>query len=180
MTGTDRLAALIERLARLDAAGARSDGLNPVQRAALGYLAAANRLSRSPSHVAEYLGTTRGTMSQTLLTLAERGHLEARPDPADRRAVRWDLTAQGREAAGRAGPLARALSAQPGDAVQAAETALAHALATLIAANGGRSFGVCRTCRHHAAGPGGGGHCRLLGLDLAPEEADLLCHEHAA
>ena len=61
-----RIRTLIERLAKITTAVDWQDGLNPAQYNALSYLALANRYSRSPSHVADYLCTTRGTASQTL------------------------------------------------------------------------------------------------------------------
>jgi hypothetical protein len=60
---------LVERLARLSAADNWAEALNPPQRAALSYLSRANRLSRCPSHVADYMAVTRGTASQTLKSL---------------------------------------------------------------------------------------------------------------
>jgi predicted transcriptional regulator len=59
---------LIDRLERLTRAG-EGLGLNPAQWEALRFLARANRFSRSPAAVADYLASTRGTVSQTLIAL---------------------------------------------------------------------------------------------------------------
>ena len=51
----------ITQLARLNATSTWKGDLNPAQKAVLEYLARASRFSRSPSQVAEYLGSTWGT-----------------------------------------------------------------------------------------------------------------------
>jgi DNA-binding MarR family transcriptional regulator len=64
---------LIERMGRLLRASDHASGLNPAQAEALRYLLRANRFSRTPAALAEYLGSTRGTVSQTLLALEAKG-----------------------------------------------------------------------------------------------------------
>ncbi|MFC6657469.1 hypothetical protein ACFQEX_19355 [Roseibium salinum] len=58
---------------------------------------------------------------------------------------------------------------------------LASNLKTLVLAmlqqRGGRSFGICSTCRHHDS-TGTGGYCRLLEVPLAPADGKKICHEH--
>ena len=65
----------LERLTRLMRAGEHEGGLNPAQWEALRYLARANRFSRTPAALADFLGTTRGTVSQTVIALERTGHL---------------------------------------------------------------------------------------------------------
>ena len=62
-----RAAILIERLGRLLQTEEQETGLNPAQWQALRFLGRANRFSRTPATVADYLGSTRGTVSQTLI-----------------------------------------------------------------------------------------------------------------
>ena len=68
-TESVRIADLIDRVSRAVQRLQYTGGLNPAQWVALRYIAQANRYSRSPSAVAEYLGTTKGTASQTLKAL---------------------------------------------------------------------------------------------------------------
>jgi DNA-binding MarR family transcriptional regulator len=89
MNSAYQIRALINRLARLDAAETWEVDLNPAQLAALDYLVRANRFSRAPSQVAEYLGTTRGTMSQTLKSLVRKGYLTERGSESDRRSISY-------------------------------------------------------------------------------------------
>ncbi|MFN7589640.1 MAG: hypothetical protein ACK5UQ_14260 [Planctomycetota bacterium] len=82
----------------------------------------------------------------------------------------------------------RLLAQLPGELLQdalpsAAATAdLAEALTALLRAMqrgaGGRSFGVCRTCRHFRS-EDGGARCGLTGEPLPTEQTERLCREHA-
>src|SRR5690606_39789488 len=101
------------------------------------YLDQANAFSRSPSAVADYLDATRGTVSQTLRALARKGLIVAAEDPADRRSLRYDLTAKGR-----AMLRTRTELADHGGTLEAA---LGDLVARMIAAGGGRRFGPRRT-----------------------------------
>ncbi len=163
---------------------AAEQGLNPVQAEALAFLARANRYSDQPSAVAEYLGASRGTTSQTLKRLAERGLLRASADPADGRRVHLRVTSKGRRAA-------QALAqAELGGIVQATERLapaererlrgdLEQLLRSLQRAHGSRTFGICRTCRHFRAQALGDRHrCGLTLEPLADEESGLVCREH--
>lgn len=172
MTSSTRLGSLIDRLARLHAAARRRSGLNDVQMSALDYLDQANAFSRSPSAVADYLDATRGTVSQTLRALARKGLIVAAEDPADRRSLRYDLTAKGRQVL-RDG-------AHPAEGDGALEAALGALVGRMIAARGGRSFGICRTCRFHRVQEDGSHRCALLDVALALPETGLICREHAA
>lgn len=173
----DQIRTLINRLARLDAADRRADDLNPAQIAALEYLSRANRFSRAPSHVAAYLGTTRGTMSQTLKALERKGHVRESRSASDRRSIAYALTASGSAAIARANALADAIGARAPADLRQLRDSLADLLAARLRADGMRSFGLCRTCAHHRQ-RGDGAFCALLSLPLAPAETGQICHEH--
>lgn len=173
---------LLDRLANLLRAEQRrvatAHGLQPVHLQALAYVARANRYSDSPIAVAEYLGTTKGTVSQTLALLEEKGFLLARPDRDDGRRVRLSVSAKGR----------RLLARLPAEALTTAPAAkLAESLAgpleqlliELQRSRGGRSFGVCRTCRHFQSSGAGKFTCGLTGEPLSVEQSTRLCREHA-
>ncbi|TNF17710.1 MAG: MarR family transcriptional regulator [Rhodobacteraceae bacterium] len=167
---------LINRLARLDAGETWHDDLNPAQIAALDYLSRANRFSRAPSQVADYLGTTRGTMSQTLKALQRKGYVTELRSEVDRRSISFALTEKARAAVARAGLLDRALDGLDAGAQAELEARLRALLSGVLAANGGRAFGLCRDCVHHRV-TAGGGFCALLSEPLAPAEAEEICHE---
>lgn len=173
---------LLERLGNLLRAEERAvgaaHGLQPVQVQALAYLAQANRYSDSPVAVADYLGLTKGTVSQTLAVLAERGLIAGEHDPADGRRVHYRLTAKARRVLQQLPPasLEQALARAGGGKELA--TALERVLVALQRARGGRTFGVCRTCRHFRR-DGGAFQCGLTGEPLASEQTTRLCREHA-
>lgn len=178
MTDLKFLSELILRLARLEQAGAWQDDLNPAQRAALGYLARANRFSRAPSHVAGYLGTTRGTTSQTLKSLRAKGLVVDEADSVDRRSIRYRITGAGRAALERAGLLEAALGGLDESARRDLAEPLRATLGLALRRNGGRPFGLCADCAHFAPRTGGG-FCKLLSEPLDEVDATQICHEHA-
>ncbi len=89
------LGELIDRVGRVARGLQFVDGLSPAQWEALRYVARANRYSRCPSALAAFLGVTKGTVSQTLITLEGKGYLQRERSIPDRRGVRLDLTLAG-------------------------------------------------------------------------------------
>lgn len=176
MTSSVQISAHITRLARLDAADTWESDLNPVQIAALGYLSRANRFSRAPSHVAEYLGTTRGTMSQSLKALARKGYLSEHRSDTDKRSILYDLTDAGADLAGRTGDMIAAIDRLSDEEKSALQNGLSAVLTARLDMNGGRAFGICKDCLHHRV-TADGAHCALLSLPLAPQEITQICHE---
>ncbi len=167
---------LINRLARLDAASAWGGDLNPTQRAVLAYLGRANRFSKSPSHVAEYLGTTRGTISQSFKSLLQKGYVSERRSALDKRAISFELTVKGREITQFSGGLEQSISDLNEHQKLALQTTLTEILKVFLKQNNGRTFGVCNTCIHFEA-DNPGGFCRLLSESLTQDETSLICHE---
>lgn len=167
---------LINRLSRLDAASGWDGDLNPTQRAVLTYLGRANRFSRSPSHVAEYLGTTRGTISQSLKSLLQKGYVSEVRSTQDKRAISFSLTTKGDKVAHAGGGLDCIISGLCEEQKQALKTSLMKVLRGLVQQNNGRAFGVCKTCIHFETSRTGG-YCKLLSEPLSPEETTLICHE---
>tara|TARA_R110002074_G_scaffold389165_1_gene572338 strand:- start:1429 stop:2001 length:573 start_codon:yes stop_codon:yes gene_type:complete len=167
---------LINRLARLDAATAWDGDLNPTQRAVLDYLGRANRFSRSPSHVAEYLGTTRGTVSQSFKSLVQKGYVTEHRSKLDKRAISFELTKTGKIATSAKNPLTVALADHPEGETDRLMTSLRAVLGTMLSQNKGRPFGICNSCVHHEA-TSNGGYCTLLSEPLLPFETHQNCFE---
>ena len=63
----------------------RGGQLQPVHIEALSYINRANRYSNTPQALAEYLRSTKGTVSQSLLLLYRRGLITRETDAKDRR-----------------------------------------------------------------------------------------------
>lgn len=170
---------LLDRIARIKAAEDWGDDLNPTQRAALTYLCKANRFSRAPSHVADYLSATRGTVSQTLKALARKGLIAETRSTSDRRSISYDVTPVGETASRNGTTLDAALAALAPETASTLAATLKGVVGAILQARDGRSFGLCRTCRHHRT-RADGAFCALLNEALAPHEADQTCHEHEA
>lgn len=168
---------LIERLSALLRSEVRSaaakEGLEPVHVVALWYLSQANVFSNNPLAVGDFLGLTKGNMSQRLNLLETKRLLVKSPDTEDRRKVHLSLTPSGKSVLARIYPPA-SWTIEPSPEL---EQALEAALRGIIGANGGRSFGICRTCRFHEP-RGSGGFCQLLGVALSGRQAGQICQEH--
>ena len=155
-------------------------GLLPVQLAILGYLRDANRYSNMPQCLTEYLGLTKGTVSQSLKILEERGWVIRQGDEADRRIVRLALTKTGRGILDSAVDDAWRTAARhlPADEQESLRTLLTRLLASWQQERNGKTFGVCRTCRHFR--PGETDHqCGLTGEALSEADSGQICREHS-
>ncbi len=171
-----RIRELINRLARLDTTQAWQGDLNPTQSAVLDYLSRANRFSRSPSQVANYLGTTRGTISQSLKSLGQKGYVIERKSLTDKRIISFDLTHKGSEAALTPNVISGAVSKLDESSRHALIASLEALLVSLLKARGGRPFGICAECKHFVLRQNGG-RCSLLSEDLSQTDASRICHE---
>jgi len=169
---------LLERIASLLRSELRKssarDGLEPVHILALWYLAQANRFSNNPLSVGEYLGLTKGNMSQRLNVLERKGLIRKVADEEDGRRLHLEPTKRGLAVLARNYPPA----VWPGEETEASlEDGLDRLLRRMVGVNAGRTFGQCRTCRFHQTRDGAP-YCGLLELPLTPAQADQICREH--
>lgn len=174
---------LIDRLERLARAGEQVGRLNPAQWEALRYLERANRFSRNPAALADYLASTRGTISRTLASLEAKGYAAREPSARDGRSVDFVLTAEGSKVLKRDPLLVLARNidqATGGDAADLLD-GLRQTLHNAIARNQGRAFGACYTCRHFRAHVRPSArtlhHCALLDEPLSEAESRAICAE---
>ena len=177
---------LIDRLDRLARGGEAAGELNPAQWEALRFVARANRFSRTPAALAEYLGSTRGTVSQTLIALEQKGHVTREPSPRDRRSIMLELTQTGAQALKQDPILALAADIEGAapNQIEAVVEVLRRTLHGMITRNGGRAFGACYTCRHFREGDGSDRstphHCALLDEPLSEADSRAICVEQEA
>jgi DNA-binding MarR family transcriptional regulator len=153
--------------------------LQPIQVSALIYLSRCNRYSNTPLAVTDYLGLTKGTVSQSLKALEAKGLIEKVQDPHDRRSVHLQLTAPARELLAAVAPpqfLVAAL-AQMGERAQALEELFGDLLRQIQRSQDVPGFGLCRTCRFHQQRDGAP-FCGLTQEPLLPAEVELICREH--
>ena len=182
MTNRQRIVDLVDRLGRMGHNLQFSGGLNPAQWETLRFLARANRYSRSPGALAEYLGTTKGTASQTVNALEVKGYLRRSPCPTDRRSVRLELTEAGK----------RLVESDPMLSVSRAADELSEAECEVLAegigrlvdslrrAHDRRAFGLCGECSHNDMSDQGCEaatqcRCALTGELVVGDELDRIC-----
>lgn len=182
---SDEIYEFLERIANLIRTDVRRGGtgsrLQPVQIEALHYLGRCNRYSNTPLAVADFLGLTKGTVSQTLRVLEVNGLIEKQTDPRDRRVVHLVVTPEGREVLlGTVPP--QVFKAAFGGMAAAEREAMLRVfdglLRRLQRANGLRSFGACKSCRHHRVEAVGSRRCGLTHETLTDLDAEKICREH--
>jgi DNA-binding MarR family transcriptional regulator len=143
-----RVIVLLDRLGRLTRELQFANGLNPAQWEALRFLARANKFSRSPTALADYLGATKGTVSQTLIALESKGLITRCKKTEDRRQVDLCLTEAGQAMLGR-DPMqtleqaATEVADELGGEMVKGLSRLLHDLQTRNQIN---EFGVCQDC----------------------------------
>ena len=176
---------LVERLGNLIRAEMRrvigQEGLQPVHLEAMLYLNLANRFSNTPQALAEYLGVTKGTVSQSLLLLDRRGLIERYQDEVDRRVVRLRLSDQGEQMLSEMQPASLWQSATrniSANRIRNGVSALRETLYMLQSYNGARTFGVCNTCIYCQRKSQRTHHCAMFAERLSGPETRLICREH--
>jgi MarR family transcriptional regulator, negative regulator of the multidrug operon emrRAB len=176
---------LIERMAALLRSEERKKctelGLQPVHLQILDYLSRCNRYSDTPAALTNYLGMTRGTVSQSLLLLMKKGFIKKTVDSKDRRVIHLSLLLEGEDV------LKKARSS---DLFHQASTIFkennfanhhdifSNALTALQKANQSHSFGLCKTCRYFTESSAGF-ICGLTKEPLSQSDSEKICQEHS-
>ena len=155
--------------------------LQPIQLNALHFLQRSNRYSNTPQGVTEYFGLTKGTVSQTLMTLESKGFIKKNQDKNDGRVVHLDVTRAGKNLLDKTMPSPAMKSAWQG--LQGKEQKLlVEELKRLLLAmqktNGMNAFGVCGTCRYNQKRGEKKYFCELTQENLSLKDTELICREH--
>ncbi|MFI3185660.1 MAG: MarR family transcriptional regulator [Methylococcaceae bacterium] len=173
---------LIERMSALIRSEERRKctelGLQPVHLQVMDYLSRCNRYSDTPAALANYLGMTRGTVSQTLLLLEKKGYIKKTADVNDKRMVHLSLLAEGDALLTKASPVAlysEALAIFKENNNQ--ENLFVNALTALQKANKSQSFGLCKTCKYFTE-TSAGFICGLTKEQLSQSDSEKICQEH--
>lgn len=175
---------LIERISSLLRSEERRKyaaiGLQPVHGQVLEYLAKCNKYSNTHAAVAEYLGLTKGTVSQTIQILERKHYLEKNTDILDGRVVHLSLTEAGKQLIDELKPLDMFKQAETKVSQHEFDTigqALQTTLGVLQKVNHSKSFGLCRSCRYFTVEEN---HyqCGLTEQPLDREDTDKICRDH--
>ena len=174
---------LIERMSALIRSEERRRctelGLQPVHLQVMDYLSRCNRYSDTPAALANYLGMTRGTVSQTLVLLEKKGYLKKTADENDKRMVHLTLLAEGDALMNKASPadLYNQASAIFNENINQ-ENVFINALNALQKANKSQSFGLCKTCKYFTE-TSVGFVCDLTKEQLSKGDSEKICQEHS-
>lgn len=156
-------------------------GLQPIQLEALHYLSKCNRYSDTPMAVTEYLGQTKGTISQSLKILENKGFITKHADVNDKRMTHLRVTASGENLVSTAIPVP--LFTNSGQSLdeksqQRIVVALKDLLHAVQRSNGMKSFGVCSSCRYNQRDSEENYFCGLTKEFLTAQDIQLICREH--
>ena len=172
----------LSELLRIDSrkAGA-AFGLQPVQLEVLHYLSICNRYSDTSMAVTEYLGQTKGTVSQTLKVLERKGLLSKQLDENDKRISHLQVSSKGKRLLNNTIPttlFVKACEVLSDKKQSEIVSSLKQLLITLLQANKMKTFGVCHSCRYNGKTEDGGYFCNLVQQPLSADDIQLICREH--
>ena len=176
---------LLDRLSHLHQAYLREFsyrvGLNLRQLECLLYFNSCNRYSDTPLALTEYLGLTKGTVSQTILSLEDKGLLKKYSDTNDGRIVHLKLTRRAEkllEQCAEDSPLEKAFSRDT-DISPTLGKMLSSVLIEVQRTNDSKTFGACYSCSHFRRNGLGATHqCGLTKEPLSEYESLKICREH--
>lgn len=155
-------------------------GLQSVHLQVLDYLSKCNKYSDTPAALSNYLGMTRGTVSQTLVLLEKKGYLKKTTDTLDRRVIHLSLLLEGQALLGKAKLTElynHAFDLLDEDALGGYGEALITVLSALQKSNNSHTFGLCKTC-HYFTLLENGLFCGLTKEELTEEDSEKICQEH--
>ncbi len=155
-------------------------GLQPVHLQVLDYISRCNRYSDTPAALANYLGMTRGTVSQTVLLLERNGLIEKMTDTQDKRIVHLTLSVEGNAILEKARPtnlFENANEIFSKNEFLNHEDSFLNALLALQKANQSQSFGLCKTCQYFTQTTDGF-TCGLTKQPLSELDSQKICQEH--
>jgi DNA-binding MarR family transcriptional regulator len=173
----------LERLARLIRSTSHVAGLYPVQWEALRYLARANRFSNSPHALARYLGSTKGTISQTVAVLIKKNLVEKTKRESDSRSIDLHLTSFGRAMLAKdpLQPFEKTIAELGDKTAKRFSKGVAEILQLEVQRQKEQSFGTCETCHFLRKKDNSESFtCKKFEAALQADELKLICLEHAS
>lgn len=180
----DELFNIIERLANLLRQEVRvagqSLGLQPVQQEALYYLSICNKYSDTTLAVTEYLGLTKGTVSQSLKILENKSLITRNKDESDKRITHLNVTALGKQFLADTCPpkkFKEAINQLSSNSQDQTATLMTDLLKNYQQTTGRTTFRVCNGCKYNQKTPSGI-LCGLTKEALRLDETQQICREY--
>lgn len=179
----DDLFNLIERLANLLRQETRFEGqslgLQPIQQEALYYLSTCNKYSDTTLAVTEFLGLTKGTVSQSLKILEKKVLIIREKDRNDKRITHLKVTEKGKLFLSKTCPpkkFTESVNELTNEQQNETATLLSEILKNYQKSTGRTAFGVCTNCKFNQR-TSEGFLCGLTKETLTTEDTTLICRE---
>ncbi len=178
---TIRVHVAMAHACRLMRAKDHCEHLNPAQWQALRYISCCNRFSNTPAALGAWLAATKGTVSQTLSSLARKGLIEKRPRKGG--GLSLALTEAGLRLLedDPAGDFLSALDGLRPEERKYLSYVFEKVLMPMLApADDLSCFGPCRACRHFVRrgapeDPEGPHYCEHFAAALSKAESRRIC-----
>lgn len=165
----ERLSAVHRNLMRRFA---NEEGLQLVHVEIMQYLSVSNRYSDTTQAISEYLGQTKGSISQSLGLLEEQGFVKRTQDKVDKRIYHLYLTPKG------SAVTHRMFASIDLEGAEELEPGLKTLLTSIQKKNGLRGFGTCISCRFNQNPGKNSFACGLTKEKLTLEDTRKICKEH--
>lgn len=169
---------LIERLAALRRSAFRQAAaqldIALIHAEILEYLSNCNRYSNTPLAVVEYLGQTKGSVSQSLKRMEERQLLTRTASPEDKRSIRLELTTSGKNAWLQIEAHLPDLDTDDSNL----QAALTQILKKQLISRNNTGFSVCQSCKFNEKIDESHFNCGLTNERLTLDDTFKICREH--
>lgn len=176
----DVLAKYIERLVSIHKSSmrkfAQENSLQMVHIEVIQYLSVCNRYSNTTQALSEYLGQTKGSLSQTLKFLETNDYIKRSQDKKDRRIFHLSLTKVGLEISKNLQTFLDLDNLGHDEEIEMFKNTLYR----LQKKNNMLGFGICSTCKYNVPVDGTKFKCALTGEFLSKPEVSQICREHEA
>ena len=147
----------------------------------LKYLSICNKYSDTPAAITNYLGMTRGTVSQSLILLEKRDFIKKKQDQTDKRIFHIQLLKKGRSTLIKAKPTdlfkKTATILEKNSSLMGGKEIFIEALTALQKANNSQSFGICKTCKNFTI-KSTSFYCDLTQEELSQSDSERICQEY--
>ena len=150
------------------------EGIQLVHFEILQYLTICNHYSNTAQALVEYLGQTKGSLSQSIKLMERDGLIKRKACREDKRVSKLHLTRTGKSVYKR---VSSSLCLNCDDNGQTADL-IKSLLTNWQNATDGKSFGQCKSCRYHKKLAGREIQCVLTQESLSDLDALKICREH--
>lgn len=151
-----------------------AEGIQSVHFEILQYLTMCNDYSNTAQALVEYLGQTKGSISQSLTLMQKSEQIERRACSKDKRVSKLHITKRGRAVYNRV----RDRLALHNTVNSSAIDAIKSLLGEWQGQTGRPSFGQCKSCRYNQQRDNGEFFCGLTKDDLSNLDILKICREH--